>query len=94
MDHVPTARAALELRQIDHARRRARRYHLAEDLSLFGDCGLIVTWGRIGRTPRVRFEPFASPSELEARWHELLARRLAHGYHIHLPRAAVEQMSE
>lgn len=73
-------RPALELRQIDPARRRARRYHIAEDVSLFGERGLVIAWGRIGRPARVRFESFTDEAELEARWQELLARRRAHGY--------------
>jgi predicted DNA-binding WGR domain protein len=53
-----------------------------ESRSLFGECGLIITWGGIGRPARVRFESFVSEAELDARWHELLARRRAHGYQI------------
>jgi predicted DNA-binding WGR domain protein len=74
------SRPALELQQVDRACGRARRYHVAESRSLFGELALLITWGRIGSKPRVRLETFASESELSARWNELLARRNAHGY--------------
>lgn len=70
----------LELRQIDPSRGRARRYHLARSRSLFGECAILITWGRIGRPARVRMETFANEAKLRARWRELLARRHAHGY--------------
>lgn len=70
----------LELRQIDPARGRARRYHLARSRSLFGESAILITWGRIGRPARVRIETFRSEAKLRARWSELLARRHAHGY--------------
>jgi len=72
----------IAMQQVDPRRRRARMYHLAESTSLFGERGLIVTWGSIGRSPRVRFEPFDSDEALEHRWRELLARRAAHGYRV------------
>jgi len=68
------------LRHIDPKRARARSYHLRTCRSLFGEPAILITWGRIGRRPRVRLETFASPVDLEARWCELLARRGAHGY--------------
>lgn len=77
--------AALELQQVDTARRRRRRYHLAPCLSLFGDQGLLITWGSVGKRPRVRLETFATDRDRHARWHELLARRVAHGYRIQQP---------
>lgn len=79
-EYQPNTRPALELRQVDPARGRARRYHVAESRSLFGERALLITWGRIGSAPRVRLETFANEAELEARWSELLARRDAHGY--------------
>src|SRR5262245_53316193 len=75
-------RTAIEWRQIDPARGRARRYFIVECRSLFGDPGLLVTWGRIGRPTRVRLETFGSASMLAARWRELVSRRNAHGYEI------------
>jgi predicted DNA-binding WGR domain protein len=75
-------RTEVELRHVDPARRRARRYHMAESRSLFGERGLIITWGGIGGPARVRFEPYASDAEFDARWRELLERRRAHGYRI------------
>lgn len=77
---LPTA--AVELQQIDPSRRRRRRYHIAPCRSLFGDHGLLITWGSMGRRPRVRLETFASDRDRHARWRELLARRAAHGYRI------------
>lgn len=70
----------LELRQVDPARGRARRYHLARSRSLFGERAILITWGRIGRPARVRIETFGSEAKLQKRWQELLARRRAHGY--------------
>lgn len=75
-------RPPVELRQLDPSRNRARMYRLAESSSLFGERGLMITWGRIGRAPRVRFEPIESDAALHARWSELLKRRLAHGYEL------------
>jgi predicted DNA-binding WGR domain protein len=74
--------AALELQQIDTARRRRRRYHLAPCLSLFGDPGLLITWGSMGKRPRLRLETFSSTDDQHTRWQTLLARRVAHGYRI------------
>lgn len=74
--------AALELQQIDTARRRRRRYHLAPCPSLFGDHGLLITWGSMGKRPRVRLETFTSERARHTRWQELLARRVSHGYRI------------
>jgi predicted DNA-binding WGR domain protein len=71
---------ALELQQIDPARRRARRYHMSLCRSLFGEHGLLITWGRVGKQPRVRLETFGTAAELDARWRQLLARRTSHGY--------------
>jgi len=76
------AQRALELRQVDPMRRRARRYHIAECRSLFGERGLLITWGRIGGPARVRLETFTSEDELDGRWRELIARRSAHGYRV------------
>jgi predicted DNA-binding WGR domain protein len=73
----------IELRQVDPSRGRARRYHLAEARSLFGELALFISWGRIGRAPRVRLETFATEAALHARWEELLARRAAHDYRLH-----------
>lgn len=82
----------LELRHVDPARGRARRYHVSECRSLFGEFGLLVTWGRIGKPTRVRLETFASAAELGERRTELLARRFAHGYAIHeIGRASVQE---
>jgi len=72
--------AALELRQIDPARRRFRRYRVTECRTLFGESCLLIEWGRIGRAPRLRSETFSSPAALSARKRELLARRRRHGY--------------
>jgi hypothetical protein len=80
MEATSETRRGVTLKQVDPCRRRARVYHLAESNSLFGARGLVVTWGRIGRPPRVRFEAFSSEVELAERWDELLTRRLAHGY--------------
>lgn len=73
----------LELRQIDPARGRARRYHLARSRSLFGESAILITWGRIGRPARVRIETFTNEAKAKARWQELLTRRRAHGYQQH-----------
>jgi predicted DNA-binding WGR domain protein len=78
-----TLQRELELRQIDPARGRARRYHLARSQSLFGESAILITWGRIGRPARVRIETFISEAKLRERWRELLARRHAHGYQQH-----------
>lgn len=73
----------LEFRQIDPARRRARRYHLSECRSLFGERAILIVWGRIGRPARARLETFETDAKLRRRWNELLARRKAHGYQLH-----------
>jgi predicted DNA-binding WGR domain protein len=70
----------VELRQVDRVRGRARRYHVSKARSLFGEAGLLITWGRIGSRARVRLETFASEAELTARWRELITRRTSHGY--------------
>lgn len=72
----------IKLTSIDPSRDRARRYHLAICRSLFDGYALLITWGRIGRLPRVRVETFETLAELEARRTELLARRRAHGYEL------------
>lgn len=89
---VQAVRRELELRQVDPKRCRARRYRIAECSSLFGESALLITWGRIGGRTRVRLETFASRTELDARWHELLARRDAHGY-IEEARSALQTVS-
>lgn len=66
---------AFEMRQLDPKRRRARRYHIAECRSLFGDLSLLVTWGRIGGPTRVRLEMFANKVADEARTATLAACR-------------------
>jgi predicted DNA-binding WGR domain protein len=71
---------AVELRQIDPARRRFRRYRITECRSLFGEPCLIIEWGGIGRRGRLRSETFESPSALGHRKRQLLARRRRHGY--------------
>ena len=78
--HVKTANTGTELRQIDVGRNRFRRYHMSECCSLFGELGLLIAWGRIGRAPRVRVEIFLSAARRQARWTELLTRRDQHGY--------------
>lgn len=70
----------IELRQIDPARRRFRRYRITECRSLFGEPCLLIEWGGVGRPGRLRSEAFASPAALGARKRELLARRRRHGY--------------
>lgn len=77
---IKPALQAFELRSIDPARRRARRYHIAEMRTLFDEPALLITWGRIGARARVRLETFASAEGLLERRQELLARRRAHGY--------------
>jgi predicted DNA-binding WGR domain protein len=72
----------LELRSVDPARGRARRYRMAVCRTLFGELGLLITWGRIGGPTRVRLEAFESAAELAERQQQLLARRSAHGYEV------------
>jgi predicted DNA-binding WGR domain protein len=72
--------AAIELTSIDPERRRARHYGVALCPTLFGGYGLLISWGRIGRPPRVRIETFETPAAIGARLTELLTRRRAHGY--------------
>ena len=69
-----------ELHLIDPKRGCARRYHIAEGRSLFGQPALLITWGRIGARARVRLETFTDADTLDARRRQLLARRRAHGY--------------
>ena len=70
----------IELRQVDPARRRFRRYRIVESRTLFGEPCLIIEWGRIGRPARLRSEAFVSAAALALRKRELLARRRRHGY--------------
>ena len=70
----------IELRQIDPARRRFRRYRITECRSLFGEPCLLIEWGGIGRPGRLRSEAVASAATLANRKRELLARRRRHGY--------------
>jgi predicted DNA-binding WGR domain protein len=77
------SRLGLELRLIDRSRRRARRYHIVKARSLFGELGLLTTWGRIGRPARVRLETFTCTVARTERWDQLIARRIAHGYVTH-----------
>jgi predicted DNA-binding WGR domain protein len=74
--------AELELQQVDTSRGRRRRYRIAPCLSLFGGHALLITWGSLGKRPRVRLETFPNEGDRHARWQELLARRVAHGYRI------------
>jgi len=72
--------ALLELRSVDPARNRYRIYRLREVRTLFGEVGLVVEWGRIGRPLRVREELFRDAEALERRRAELLGRRRRSGY--------------
>jgi len=78
--NIKPSAIGVELRHIDPARGLARRYHLAQCPSLFGELALMISWGRIGTPTRVRVETFPDASALDARWQQLLARRSSHGY--------------
>jgi predicted DNA-binding WGR domain protein len=73
---------ALELCQVDQERGRARQYWIARCHSLFDEPSLGITWGRIGRAPRLRLETFPDGASRDARWKLLLRRRAAHGYRV------------
>jgi predicted DNA-binding WGR domain protein len=77
---MATTTDPIELRQIDPARRRFRRYRITESRTPFGEPCLLIEWGRIGRPARLRCEAFASLFDLAHRKLELLARRRRHGY--------------
>jgi predicted DNA-binding WGR domain protein len=70
----------MELRSVNPEANRHRRYALTTQLRIDGGGDIIVRWGRIGCRLRCRVERFASSSELERRYDELLARRRRHGY--------------
>lgn len=70
----------IELLQVDEARNRFRVYRLREQGTLFGERDLLIEWGRLGQTLRVRVERYGGMEELERRKEELVARRRAHGY--------------
>lgn len=72
--------ALVELRQVDPARKRFRRYRMRECRTLFGEPCLVIEWGRIGGPLRLRSETFPTPGALASRKRELLARRRRHGY--------------
>lgn len=78
--YEPLPAREVELRHVDPSRDRFRRYHLAETRTLYGERGLLITWGRIGHPARTRLETFANDVDAAARWDELFSRRQAHGY--------------
>jgi predicted DNA-binding WGR domain protein len=81
MDQSTTCPVDLELRLIDPARNRFRRYGLTECRTLFGESCLRIQWGRVGhRRLRERCELFPSDLALRQRCEELLALRASHGY--------------
>ena len=83
MDQSTTHPVDLELRLIDPARNRFRRYGLTECRTLFGESCLRIQWGRMGhRRLRERCELFSSDLALRRRCDELLALRASHGYHM------------
>lgn len=70
----------LEFRLVDLERNRFRLYGLTEARTLFGEACLVIAWGRIGTTLRVRTETFEDDKSLERRRRELVARRRRKGY--------------
>jgi len=70
----------MELRSVDPARNRQRRYALSIQYRVDGGAELVIAWGRIGQRARVRVESFESVIDLRRRYAALLARRRRHDY--------------
>lgn len=68
------------LHRIDPGRNMFRFYALEVDGSLFGDCALVRSWGRIGTVGAVRVDLYPSRGEAEAARASLLASKLRKGY--------------
>lgn len=65
---------------IDPEANKARWYYMTTSKDLFGDTVLIRRWGRINRRGQERFETFESDEALEKAVHQIIKRRLQHGY--------------
>ena len=72
--------ATVELRKVVPKENCYRRYKVSEQKLLFGGYDLILEWGRIGTSSRLKVETCVSVEELRRRREEVLGKRRRHGY--------------
>jgi 8-oxo-dGTP diphosphatase len=75
-------RLYIEFENVDSAANTSKRFTVATQPTLYSRYGLVMYWGRVGMSPRMKIEEFASPKELDEQIFETAKRRLASGYHI------------
>ena len=72
--------ATVELRKVVPKENCYRRYKVSEQKLLFGGYDLILEWGRIGTSSRLKVETCRSVEELGKKREEVLGKRRRHGY--------------
>jgi len=72
--------ATVELRKVVPKENCYRRYKVSEQKLLFGGYDLILEWGRIGTSSRLKVETYRSVEELGKKREEVLGKRRRHGY--------------
>ncbi len=76
---VPDLRP-VHLTRVDPACNMSRFYSLALSTSLFGECGVVREWGRIGTTGQSRTDWYSRTSEAETNLKALLQAKRKRGY--------------
>jgi predicted DNA-binding WGR domain protein len=71
---------AIRLTRHDPVRNLHRYYALEVAPNLFGGFSLIRSWGRIGRSGRVKIDLYASEAEALARYRQKLHEKQRRGY--------------
>jgi len=72
--------ATVEMRKVVPRENCYRRYKVSEQKLLFGGYDLILEWGRIGTSSRLKVETCGSVEELGRKREEVLGKRRKHGY--------------
>jgi len=72
----------VRLESVDPRRNRARFYALHWQPLLWGGAALIRSWGRIGTRGREQVLLHADRPRIDAAVHQLVTRRLRHGYRL------------
>jgi predicted DNA-binding WGR domain protein len=72
--------ATVELRKVVPEQNCYRRYKVSEQKLLFGGYDLILEWGRIGTSSRLKVETCRSVEEIRKKREEVLGKRRRHGY--------------
>jgi predicted DNA-binding WGR domain protein len=79
---VPPFTRELRLVSLDDSRNRARFYLLQWQPTLWEGVALVRVWGRIGAGGRAQVVCYAAAATVDATVHQLVRRRLRHGYQI------------